>query len=528
MSKGAIVFGLVISIALIATAGVLNMLARSSGEAALRDAVVLVTDIRQVFLEPETGSDSSAVSAAVVMSRFAEGLGAGIPAVPDMPEGLAHEIVSLADAVRQRQGAVETFLEAHAALSEAAGVWRSSAKSLLEQAEAIDDEVLASAVSTLLRDMNLFLDGAGGAPNLEALQGGAEFADSFEDLASGAVKLVAGKEKVDGLLELATPGDIAGLSERLVISLETEHARRQLLVRIYDSGMAAALGVLVLFWILLGLLQGGRAPPFRRLEEGERPVSDESRSGGIRDERYLVRSVAAAIASRAERIADRTNALRQSRLKLKDALEETSLDRALHDGVPLREGIEAMDAILGDLRNETGELSSLGKRLEGLARAITPAADLDTGTVDINTCLDEALEVTGAGHTAHVAKHFSDVPGIRGVRFDIVLALTRIIDNAIDAVSGLEDREGAIRVATAAGNGEIRVTITDNGNAAKPDLAGNTFRQAGTSRDGAPERALTLACGLIGRHGGAMRIESRPGQGTTARVSFPTEPAPEA
>ena len=142
--------------------------------------------------------------------------------------------------------------------------------------------------------------------------------------------------------------------------------------------------------------------------------------------------------------------------------------------------------------------------------------------------MDEALEVTGAGHTAHVAKHFSDVPGIRGVRFDIVLALTRIIDNAIDAVSGLEDREGAIRVATAAGNGEIRVTITDNGNAAKPDLAGNTFRQAGTSRDGAPERALTLACGLIGRHGGAMRIESRPGQGTTARVSFPTEPAPEA
>ncbi len=528
MSKSAIVFGLVISIALITTAGVLNMLARSSGEQALRDAVVLVTDIRQVSLEPETGSDSSAVSSAAGVSRLAERLDAGIPAVPGMPEGLAHEIVSLADAVRQRQGAVEAFLEAHGALIEAAGAWRSSAKSLLERAEAIDDGVLASGVSALLRDMNLFLDGGGAAPNIEALRGPPEFADPVEDLASGAVKLVAGKEKVDGLLEQAAPADIAELSERLVISLETEHARRKLLVRIYDSGMAAALGILVLFWILLGLLQGGRAPPYRWPKKGERPVSDEPRSNGIRDERFLVRSVAAAIASRAERIADRTNALRQSRLKLKDALEETSLDRALHDGVPLREEIDAMDAILGGLRNETGELSSLGKRLENLARAMTPAADLDTGTIDINRCVDEALEATGADHVARVTKHFSDVPGVRGVRFDIVLTLTRVFDNALDAVSDLEDREAAILVATAAGNGEVRVTITDNGEAAKPDLAGNTFRQAGTSRDGAPERALTPACGLIGRHGGAMRIETRPGQGTTARISFPTEPAPEA
>ena len=528
MSKGAIVFGLVISIALIATAGVLNMLARSSGEEALRDAVALVTDVRQVFLEPETGSDLSAVSSAAVMSRLAERLDAGIPAVPDIPDGLAHEIVSLAGAVRQRQGDIGNFLEAHAALIKAAGAWRSSATSLLEQAEAIDDEVLVSGVSTLLGNMNYFLDGAGGPPNLEALQRPSEYADSFDDLASGAVKLVADKEKVDGLLEQAAPGEIAELSERLVISLETEHARRQLLVRIYDSGMAAALGVLVLIWILLGLLQGGRARPYRRSEGGQRPVLDETRLDGIPDERFLVRSVAAAIASRAERIADRTNGLRQSRLKLKDALEETSLDRTLHDGVPLREEIEAMEAILGALRNETGELSSLGKRLENLARAMMPAANLDTGTIDINTCVDEALEATGAGHAARVAKHFADVPGISGVRFDIVLALTRIIDNALDAVRDLEDGEGAIRVATAAGSGEVRVTITDNGDAEKPDFAASTFRPAGTSLDGAPERALTLACGLIGRHGGAMRIETHPGQGTTARISFPAEPAPKA
>ena len=525
MSKGAIVFGLVISVALVATAGVLNMLARSSSEEALREAIVLVTDIRQVSLEPESGSYPTAAVSATDMSGLADRLDSGIPAVSGMPEGLVHEIVSLADAVRQRQGAAEVFPEVHAALIEETGAWRSSAKSLLERAEAIDDEILASGVSTLLRDMNLYLDGAGGTPNLEALRGPPEFADSIEDLALGAVKLVAGKEKVDGLLAQAAPGTIAELSERLVISLETEHARRKLLVRIYDSGMAAALGGLVLFWVLLGLLQGGRARPYRRPEEGERPVSDEPGSDGIRDESFLVRSVAAAIASRAERIADRTNALRQSRLKLKDALEETSLDRALHDGVPLREEIKAMGAILGALRNETGELSSLGKRLESLARSMIPTADLDTGTIDINACVDEALEATGAGHTARVEKNFAEVPGVHGVRFDIVLALTRVIDNALDAVADLEDGEGAIQVATSFGNGEVRVTITDNGDAAKPDLAGNTFRQTGTSRDGAPGRALTLACGLIGRHGGAMRIETHPGQGTTARISLPTVPA---
>ena len=311
-----------------------------------------------------------------------------------------------------------------------------------------------------------------------------------EDFAAGADDLVAERERVAILLEEAAAGDVAGLSEHLAVLLETERARRPVLARSYDKGTVAALGVLVLLWILLALRGGGRTPPPRPVEEAPGPPSGDR---GNRE--LLLRGVAAALVARAERIAGRTNALRESRLKLQAALEDANLDRTLHDGVPVRDEIAIMADVLADLRRETGELSSLGKRLEGLAPETA---------IDINACIEEAVGAAGA----RVARRFGDVADVRGRRPDIVLALTAIVDAALDAAG----EKGTVTVATEPDGAEVAVTVAGAAFDAHPGV----FRP-----DDEAGLRLVLASGLVERNGGALAILTEPDGGTAVRLSFP-------
>lgn len=477
MSRGTTVFALIVSVLLIAAAGVLNMLARQGGEAVLADAAAMATEIRGGVAE----SEASAVDGSL---ETASRLVATLESIPDLADDIAGTAVALREGLQQRRLAIDAILGADAALAQAIDAWRSAAESVAGEAG-----TRAQELTGLVEDMDRYLAGTGSAPTLDAVR-----AHDDVTLVAAANRLMTDKRTLDELHQELAVDRMAGVAEQLVMSLENERARRALVVRNYDDGTVAALGALALFWVLLGI-RG------RRRSEPDQQTADPGRG------RLFIRGTAAAVTVRAQRLASHTNALRQSRQRLGNAITEAGLDRSLNDDAPLHREVKAMDVHLATLREETGELSALGKRLWTLAGEAAPAP-----SVSINACIREALEAIRAGHRMPVMTELADVGHVRGVASDIVLALTALIERILTASRESGLGHSAVRVFTTAGDDQVHVTIT--GGAPLPRFTEHTFRPSGASHE------LALAMALLRRHGGSVTLGSSTAGEASARISL--------
>ena len=475
MSRGTTVFALIVSVLLIAAAGVLNMLARQNGEAALADAVVMATEIRDGLAE----SGASTVDGPLETTLR---LVATLESVSDLAADIAGDAVALREALQQRKFVVDAIRDADAAFSEAIVAWKSAAEPFAGEAGATD-------LAGLVEDVDRYLAGTGSAPTLDAVRSHGDVT-----LVAAASRLVTDKRTLDELHQRLASDGTAGVAGKLVTSLGVERSRRALAARNYDDGTVAALGALVLFWVLLGIRGRGRSEPVQQ-------TADPGRG------KMFIRGTAAAVTVRAQRLASHTNALRQSRQRLGNAIAETGLDRSLHDDAPLHREVEAMDGHLAALRAETGELSALGKRLWSLAGEAAPAS-----TASINACIREALEAIRAGHRIPVMTELADVGEVRGVASDIVLALTALIERILTASRESGTGHSAIRVATTAGDDQVHVTIT--GGAPLPRFTEHTFRPSGASHE------LAMAIALLRRHGGSVALGSSTAGEASARISL--------
>ncbi len=477
MSRGTTVFALIVSVLLIAAAGVLNMLARQGGEAVLADAVVMATEIREGVAE----SGASAVDGSLeTTSRLV----ATLDSIPDLGADVAGNVVALREGLQQRRLAIDAILEAEGALTQAIDTWKSAAESTAGETGTRGEELAG-----LVEDMDRYLAGSGPAPTLDAVR-----AHGDVTLVAAASRLMTDKRALDELHQGLAVDRMTGVADQLVMSLENERARRALVVRNYDDGTVAALGALALFWVLLGI-RG------RRRDEPVQQTVDPGRG------KLFIRGTAAAVTVRAQRLASHTNALRQSRQRLGNAIMEAGLDRSLNDDAPLHREVETMDGHLATLRNETGELSALGKRLWTLAGEAAPAP-----SVSINACIREALEAIRAGHRMPVMTELADVGDVRGVASDIVLALTAILERILTASRESGLGHSAVRVFTTAGDDQVHVTIT--GGAPLPRFTEHTFRPSGASHE------LALAIALLRRHGGSVTLGSSAAGEASARISL--------
>lgn len=477
MSRGTTVFALIVSVLLIAAAGVLNMLARQSGDAVFADAVVKATEIRDGV--QETGA--SAVDGALeTTSRLI----ATLESVPDLAAGLAEDAGALREGLQQRKFAVNAIRDAEAALSEAIDAWKSVVESAAGEAG-----VEASDLAGLLEEMDRYLAGSGPAPTLDAVRSHGDVT-----LVAAADRLVTERRALDELHQGLASDRVTGVAEQLAMSLEIERARRALVARNYDDGTVAAFGALALFWVLLSIRGRRRSEPVQQNADPGRGT-------------LFIRGTAAAVTVRAQRLASHTNALRESRQRLGHAIAEAGLDRTLNDDAPLHLEVEAMDGHLATLRDETGELSALGKRLWILAGEAAPAS-----TASINACIREALEAIRAGHRIPVMTELADVGDVRGVASDIVLALTALIERVLTTSRESGMGHSAIRVFTTAGDDQVHVTIT--GGAPLPRFTEHTFRPSGAAHE------LALAIALLRRHGGNVTLGSSIAGEASARISL--------
>ncbi|MCY4428933.1 MAG: ATP-binding protein [Rhodospirillales bacterium] len=595
MRSGAVIFGVVVSALLLTAAGALHLLADNSSGQHYRKSIDLLRqmqllssdwsmEITRVKADPFADFDSLAAFIPR-MARFKESLSETVQRIPDLPDRLASDIQAYLNAIEAKEERIERFKTGYAVVRNSSRYLPLAATNVLQQAQNTGEEALVRSVSSLVRDVNLYLATPTDTfqsrlmAEIEKLRETSvayppPLTNALANLFSHAEVLVAKQGPTEELLRSATSNDISDLTDQLSGNLEFELGKKEILAAYYDRGLLAVIAALIVFWILLALQQRLRdgsamaraaprpaaievepAPdqgppvfadaPHPAAETAALPVEPESPPdepplvlkdsapplvpAAVPSEHrdaesellhgFVVNSLAGILTASADEIGSRMEYLRRTQKKIQDAFADADAIAESSGGAGVEEEIETISAIASNVRQRMNGIADLAKRLDAFSNA--PVDTADHSMIDLNACVDDAIEAAGAGNGATIVKSFGNVPQIFASKTEFKVMLAEIIENSILAVRDLEDRKGIIKIDTAQTNDEVLITVIDNGGGITPERRMNIFKPFYTSRDSAMGIGLALAGHLVKKYDGVIKINSLPGQGTVARITLP-------
>ena len=139
---------------------------------------------------------------------------------------------------------------------------------------------------------------------------------------------------------------------------------------------------------------------------------------------------------------------------------------------------------------------------------------------DVNAVVRDTISRVSDTGQAELRLELAD--GLAPARTD-ALVLRRILDNLIgNALDSLAARAGRVTVTTEAnGQAGVRVTVADTGNGMTKDELNRAFDDFYTTKPGGTGLGLSIVRRLVLDANGALRVETRPGAGSTFIVELP-------
>ena len=144
--------------------------------------------------------------------------------------------------------------------------------------------------------------------------------------------------------------------------------------------------------------------------------------------------------------------------------------------------------------------------------------------VDLNRSIRETLSlIEHQLEKAGVRIEFQPEPGlppIKGNNGKLQQVFLNLFLNARDAMEG----GGILQVATTTSDSHARVTVSDSGKGIEPENMSRIYDPFFTTKGMKKGTGLGLAVtyGIVREHGGHIEAESKPGQGSTFSLEFPT------
>ncbi|MBI4594589.1 MAG: response regulator [Candidatus Rokubacteria bacterium] len=144
-----------------------------------------------------------------------------------------------------------------------------------------------------------------------------------------------------------------------------------------------------------------------------------------------------------------------------------------------------------------------------------------TVAVDLGATVRQALGATTARRRPEVdvKTDLAAVPPIAGDPLGLRDAIAHLLINAVEA----SPNGGRVIVSARMEGGEAVVSVADTGSGMTPETQARIFEPFFSTKPGATGLGLSLAHGIVSRHGGQIEVDSAPGRGTTVKVRFPVE-----
>ncbi|HKE99574.1 MAG TPA: ATP-binding protein [Actinomycetes bacterium] len=200
---------------------------------------------------------------------------------------------------------------------------------------------------------------------------------------------------------------------------------------------------------------------------------------------------------------------------------------AVLEGSALEPGLEWVASTLS-VATLLAEVQDSTRRISELVAAVRSYSQLDRASmqdVDVTDGLDSTLVMLGHklrdGVTV-VRDYGAGVPRVQAYGGELNQVWTNLIDNAVDAMEG----SGTLRLATRVEGDGVVVEVGDTGPGMPPEVARRAFEAFYTTKDVGKGTGLGLDIArriVVERHGGAIGIDSRPGE-TVLRVRLPLRP----
>ena len=182
-----------------------------------------------------------------------------------------------------------------------------------------------------------------------------------------------------------------------------------------------------------------------------------------------------------------------------------------------------------DVAELVDEVEGSARRISGIVQAMEGYSYMDRApvqSVDVNGSLDDTLAVLGYRlDGVEVERDYDpDVPRITAYGGELNQVWTNLVDNAIDAVSGAEGA-GRIRLRTSCERDLVLVEVSDDGPGIPQENRERIFEPFFTTKGVGEGTGLGLDVSyriVVGRHGGDIRVVSRPGE-THFEVRLPVD-----
>src|SRR5881296_1492402 len=188
---------------------------------------------------------------------------------------------------------------------------------------------------------------------------------------------------------------------------------------------------------------------------------------------------------------------------------------------------DSPDRLAAAFRDRQATVESSISYLENLASNYARLYPQPAGqSCDVNAVVRDTIG--RMGDTGQAELRVELMEGLPPARTD-ALVLRRILENLIgNAIDSLAARSGCVRVSTdrgAATNGVpmVRITVADTGRGMTKDELNRAFDDFYTTKPGGTGLGLSIVRRLVLDANGALRVETKPGAGSTFIVELPVE-----
>lgn len=260
--------------------------------------------------------------------------------------------------------------------------------------------------------------------------------------------------------------------------------------------------------VVLGLLAALWLVTFLIVRNGQRIIERQSRERAMVEQRLAQSQKMAALGEMVAGVAHQINTpLAFSRSNVTLVIEE----------LKSRDGTARLREMLGDVLDGLEQMSELVVHM----REFTRLDRAEMSEVDLNRSLKSVVYIARniVPSRIRIVERYGELAPVRCSASHLNQVFLNLLTNAAQAIEG----QGTITVSTRLERDQVCVEIADDGCGIAPEVLPHVFERYFTTKPAGKGSGLGLAIAsdVVAAHGGAIRIASRPGEGSRFTVLLP-------